>query len=108
MTDYSELRDKVSERVAEKTDYESTTGNKSLSFTILVELDNLAKLLSDYDKRGEEIERLRKALKPFAAYGKWLDEHYSDHEDEIIVAGPLESNMTFGDFRRARDEMGGE
>lgn len=45
------------------------------------------------------------ALRPFAAYGEYLDREWADHTDNVIVAGPIDSNMTFGDFRRARTAL---
>ena len=58
-------------------------------------------LCAKRDARQSTFDEMLAALQPFAKYSKYLTENYADHMDDIVVAGPLESNMTFGDFHRA-------
>jgi hypothetical protein len=49
-----------------------------------------------------EVERLRKALEPFAKWSKQMDIFYADDSDDAIVAGNHGTYITFGDLRTAR------
>lgn len=49
----------------------------------------------------DRAEKAEEALKPFAAYAEYLNRDFPDHADDVICTGPLDSTITFGDFRRA-------
>ena len=62
----------------------------------------IRQLRAERDASQAAFDEMLAALQPFAKYSAYLTEFYADHMDDIVVAGPLESNMTFGDFHRAR------
>lgn len=59
----------------------------------------------DWKVRAEKAEAERdatvKALEPFAAYGKMLDDTWWDHGDNAVVYGNPPLALTIGNFRAA-------
>jgi len=61
-----------------------------------------ATIIADWHFLRAKIDRLREALKPFAAHGDYIDKEFPDDHDDTMAGGHEESFMTLGDFRRAR------
>jgi len=58
--------------------------------------------LSELDTARKEVERLREALKPFAALGQYMiDEGFNTKPDEATMWGFDRHDLTYGDFRTA-------
>lgn len=64
----------------------------------------MAYIADKCNEAADEVERLRAALEPFAAWAEALDRDFSDHADDVIAGGLAgHCEVTFGDIRRARD-----